>query len=571
MSATPVPLDPVAASSQPAAHTHDGGAPPGERGAFFRNLRFDLVSGFLVFLIALPLCLGISMASGFPAIAGVFTAIIGGVVGSLLSNSALTIKGPAAGLIVIALGSVMELGQGDALRGYKLTLGILVVAGCLQILFGLLRTGVLNELFPTAAVHGMLAAIGIIIFSKQFHTLLGVTPTAKTPIGLLAEIPQSIVHANPEVAAIGILSLIILFGLPRLPFQLTKKIPAPMVVLVLAVPLARYFDLSHEHMYTVFHHSYKVGAQFLVRVPQHLLDAVTTPSFAAVLTPVGIKYVVMFSLVGSLESLLSAKAIDLLDPEKRRTDFNRDLVAIGVGNTLAAWIGGLPMISEIVRSSANLNNGARSRFANLFHGLFLLGFVALLPGLVSQVPLAALGAMLVYTGYRLASPHEFLATYKTGLDEFLVFVITIIATLATDLLVGIGTGMALGLLLIVFRGVPIGLLLPPRVQSVETAPGELLVSVYGSAVFGNWLSLRKKLLSLTETNPRRVTIDLGQTVLIDHTVMVKLKQLKNELAERACLLELTGLEVHIAAAPHPLAARVRRKAAQSVTMGGENG
>jgi MFS superfamily sulfate permease-like transporter len=533
-------------------------APPSNpRPALAESLRRDLLSGFLVFLIALPLCLGISMASGFPPIAGVFTAIGGGIIGCLISDSPLTIKGPAAGLIVIAIGAVQELGQGDMARGYKLALGVCVVAGIIQIGFGLLRTGILGELFPSAAVHGMLAAIGIIICSKQVHTLLGVTPGAKSPFGLLLEIPHSISRLNPEVAVIGGVSLLLLFCIPRLPLPRIRKIPAPMLVLLVAVPMARAFDLSHEHVYTLFHHSYTVGSQLLVRVPSHLLDAVTFPSFAGVLTPIGIKYVVMFALVGSLESLISAKAIDLLDPERRRTDLNRDLLAIGVGNTLAACVGGLPMISEIVRSSANLNNGARSRFANLFHGLFLLGFVALLPHLVQQVPLAALAAMLVYTGLRLASPKEFVHTLQVGKDEFIVFITTIVVTLATDLLIGIGAGMGIALLLYCLRGIPIGLLLPPRLHIAAREQGEYLVAVLGTAVFGNWLMLRRRLLELP--GARRIVLDLSQTVLVDHTVMVKLTQLQADLADQGSRLELTGFDGHAALSQHPLSARLLRR------------
>lgn len=556
MSATPIERNPLPepAADRAAPATPSQTARAGGKGA----LRADILSGFLVFLIALPLCLGISMASGYPPIAGVFTAIIGGITGCLISNSALTIKGPAAGLIVIALGAVQELGHGDLALGYKLALGVCVIAGVIQILFGLLRTGILGELFPSAAVHGMLAAIGIIICSKQLHTLLGVAPVAKAPLGLLAEVPQSLGRLNPEVAIIGAISLIILFGMPRLPWAAVRRIPAPMVVLLVAVPLARYFDLSHEHVYTVFHHDYLVNAKYLVQVPANLLSAVTFPSFAGVLTPVGIKYIVMFALVGSLESLLSAKAIDLLDPLRRRTDMNRDLLAIGVGNTLAALVGGLPMISEIVRSSANLNNGARSRLANLFHGLFLLGFVALLPHLLQQVPLAALAAMLVYTGLRLASPKEFVHTYQVGRDEFIVFMTTIITTLATDLLVGIAAGMAMGLLLCIVRGIPVGLLLPPRLNIARRSDGEYVVAVLGTAVFGNWLSLRRRILELTDA--RRVVLDLSQTAIVDHTVMVKLAQLQSDFSEGGRQLELTGIDRHASLSPHPMAARVLPRA-----------
>ena len=516
-------------------------------------LRADLISGALVSLIALPLSLGIAMASGFPPIAGVLTAIIGGICGTLISNSALTIKGPAAGLIVIVLGAVQELGQGDAMRGYKLTLGIGVVAGLLQIALGLLRTGVLGEIFPTAAVHGMLAAIGIIIIGKQAHTLLGVVPHAKSPLALLAEIPHSIAELNPEVALIGAISLVILFGLPKLPFPRLRKIPGPMLVVLLAIPLGIYFDLSHEHTYTFMHHHYVVSSAYLVRLPGHLMSALTAPSFDAVLTPVGIKYVVMLALVGSLESLLSAKAIDQLDPLRRRTDLNRDLLAVGIGNVLSSLVGGLPMISEIVRSSANLNNGAQSRKANLFHGLFLLACVALRPALLQRIPLAALGAMLVYTGLRLASPQEFVHTYQVGREQLLVFVTTIITTLATDLLVGVAAGVALKAILHKLHGVPVGQMLRGHLLIARPSASEAVASVSGPAVFSNWLSLRKQILALS-TAPA-IRLDLSHAVMVDHTVISKLDQLKEDLSLRGQTLAVEGLDQLHPLSSHPQAAR----------------
>ena len=201
------------------------------------DLRADLVSGFLVFLIALPLCLGIAMASNFPPVTGVVTAVVGGLIATFVGSAELTIKGPAAGLIVIALGAVQELGAGDAVAGYHRTIAVVVIAGVLQVLLSRLRAGELGDFFPSAVVHGMLAAIGVIIVSKQTHTALGVAPIAREPLKLLAEIPHSLANMNPEVALIGILSLVLLFGIPKLPFSWAKKVPAPMVVLLITVPL----------------------------------------------------------------------------------------------------------------------------------------------------------------------------------------------------------------------------------------------------------------------------------------------------------------------------------------------
>jgi MFS superfamily sulfate permease-like transporter len=528
-------------------------AAPSASSSLGSTLRADVVSGALVSLIALPLSLGIAMASGFPPIAGVLTAIVGGLFGTLISNSALTIKGPAAGLIVIVLGAVQELGQGDPARGYKLTLGVGVVAGLVQIALGLLRTGVLGEIFPMAAVHGMLAAIGIIIIGKQAHTLMGVVPQSQTPLLLIAEIPHSIGQLNPEVALIGAIALLILFGLPKLPFGAAKRIPAPMLVVLTAIPLGMLFDLSHEHMYTFMHHHYVVSSAYLVRLPGHLLSALTAPSFAAVSTPAGIKYIIMLALVGSLESLLSAKAIDQLDPQRRRTDLNRDLVAVGVGNVVSSMIGGLPMISEIVRSSANLNNGARSRLANLMHGLFLLACVALLPALLQRIPLAALGAMLVYTGLRLASPKEFIETYHVGREQLAVFVVTIITTLATDLLVGVAAGVGMKLALHLLHGVPVRLLLRSHLSVARTTPVESVASVDGAAVFSNWLSLRKQILALS--TPPAIRLDLSHVILVDHTVLSKLDQLKEDLSQRGQTLAVEGLDQLHPLSEHPQAAR----------------
>ena len=527
------------------------------------SLRPDLIAGAQVALIALPLCLGIAMASGFPPIAGVLTAIVGGLCGTLLSNSALTIKGPAAGLIVIVYGAVQELGQGNAALGYRLTLGIGVVAGLLQILLALLRTGTFGEFFPTAAVHGMLAAIGVIIIGKQAHTMLGVVPTAKSPLGLLAEIPHSLLNLNPEVAAIGALSLLLLVGLPKVPLRFVRRLPLPMLVLLIAIPLGIAFDLSHQHIYTLFHHQYTVGTSFLVRLPAHLLSAVTFPSFDAVMTPIGMKYVVMLTLVGSLESLLSAKAIDELDPHRRRTDLNRDLLAVGVGNLLASSVGGLPMISEIVRSTANLQNGARSRMANLFHGLVLLACVALLPSLLQRIPLAALAAMLVAVGLRLASPHEFTSLYRIGREQLLVFVITLVATLATDLLVGVLVGVLASVVLHIADGVPLRALFPAHVQVARLAD-RIVIHVQDAAIFSNWLSLRGRILQEAaavptpgSVTPQLVHIDVSKARCVDYTVMNKLGQLREDLALRGQQLELVGLEKLQAISSHPMSGRRR--------------
>ena len=568
-------------------------APPPLATTRFGNVRFDAIAGFLVFLIAMPLCLAISRASGFPPVAGIWTAVIGGILTSCLSNAELTIKGPAAGLIVIVAGAVSELGSEfgadlpddqRAFLGYKLALGIGATAGVFQILFGLLRAGRLADFFPLTPVHGMLASIGLIIIAKQIYEVIGVSPPKHAdgsglgPFELFANLPSALASINPEVAAIGLAGLVLLFGLPLLAARITwiKKVPSQLLVLIVAVALgsAYCFDLDHEHTYLFPAHfvdghlengEYTVGPKFLVTIPNVLANpssAFAFPDFRGVITGIGLKYLLLFTLIGSLESLLSAKAIELLDPWKRKTNFDRDLLAVGLANTVTSLVGGLPMISEIVRSKANLDNGARTRGANAFHGVFLLAFVLLFPDLIHRIPLAALGAMLVYTGFRLANPAEFVKTYKVGTEQFVVFVGTIIATLLTDLLIGIAAGIALKLAFHLWNGAPLRGLLWSDVSTVSE-PERVTIVVRKAATFTNWLGLRRVILThAVERN--EVVIDLRDTHLVDHSVMEKLHEMGHDFTESGKTLHVVGLENHLPLSRHPLAARKRRRPAPTL-------
>jgi MFS superfamily sulfate permease-like transporter len=289
-------------------------------------------------------------------------------------------------------------------------------------------------------------------------------------------------------------------------------------------------------------------------VLEHPGEAFALPDFRAVATATGLKYVILFCLIGSLESLLSAKAIELVDPWRRKTNFDRDLLGVGVANTLAASIGALPMISEIVRSKANIDNGARTRNANLFHGLFLLGFVLLFPNLIHRIPLAALGAMLVYTGFRLADPREFVRAYRVGSEQFLVFTGTIIATLATDLLIGIAVGIALEAAFHLRHGCPVKGLLKSDVDAVPEGDRTVVLVVKRAAVFSNWLGLRTAILREAEGRDA-VFIDLSRTRLVDHSVMEKLHELEREFEGVGKRLSVIGLDEHTPLSGHPRAAR----------------
>jgi MFS superfamily sulfate permease-like transporter len=543
------------------------------------------MSGFLVFLIALPLCLAIAKASGFPPIAGVFTAIVGGLVTPFFSNSELTIKGPAAGLIVIVLGCVYDFGFSDGadaaadFKAYRIALGIAVAAGVLQMLLGLLRAGVLAEFFPSAAVHGLLAAIGVIIIAKQVPIALGVGNKGE-PLELLARIPEEFRQMNPQIALIGGVSLLVLFLLPFIKHPALRRIPGPMLVLLVAVPLGMWFDLDHAHTYSLLGHSYSIDPTYLVDVPSKVLGATVAPDaalprfselltgsgwgtlaacflpdFAALATVNGWKWVVLFTLIGSLESLLSAKAIDLLDPAKRKTNFNRDLLAVGLANTLVSCIGGLPMISEIVRSRANIDNGGRTRWANAFHGLFLLAAILLLPSLIHRIPLAALAAMLVYTGFRLASPKEFLHVHHIGREQLVVFVTTLVAVLATDLLEGIAIGILTEVFIHYLNGVPVRSLLKPYVDIEPDGDDTYLVRARYSAVFTNWILFKRRIHHYGIRERKNIVVDLSETHLVDHTVMAKLHDLQRDFEAAGLRLDVVGLDGHVAFSNHPYAGR----------------
>ncbi len=550
----------------------------------------DLISGFLVFLIAMPLCLAIAKASGYPPIAGIWTAVIGGIVCSFLSNSPLTIKGPAAGLIVIVAGSITgfsdlikndpaRLGQLNAQvdlqmvksleitpeadpeklravlleeqlfhRAYRLSIGVGVASGLLQIAFGLFKLGKVIDFFPLPAVHGTLASIGIIIIAKQSYVMLGVKPPDNAdPLQLLGYLPVHAQEAVPWIAFIGLVSLAILFYFYFTTFKLLKKIPAQLVVLIFAI-LAPIVLASLN--------IYELDLTYFVRLPNVLAapsSAFAFPDFSGVFTWVGLETLVLFAMIGSLESLLSARAIDMLDPWKRKTNMDRDLMAVGFANTLTALIGGLPMISEIARSSANINNGGQTRKANRFHGLFLLAFVLLFPGLIQQIPLTCLAAMLIFTGYRLASPNEFVKTYQIGAPQFIVFVGTIIVTLLTDLLVGILAGVCLKVVVNAFSGTPITSTFVAPVKTNTAEDGGRRVEISKSAVFSNWMGVRNKIVC--EGYQKIVIVDLSGTRIVDHSVMEKLHDLSEDFRQAGGELKVIGLEQHEPVSDHPTATR----------------
>lgn len=439
--------------------------------------------------------------------------------------------------------------------GYRLTLAAIVVAGVLQMVFGLFKAGKLSAFFPAPAVHGMLAAIGVIIMTKQVHTVLGVKPHGHETLEVIAEIPHSILHANPDIALIGVICLAVTVIWALLPFKALKKIPAPLVVVLTGIGLGHVFGLETAHMSTLLGPAHQVGPEFLINLPGNLVQGLVFPDFSQVATGRFWGVVMSIALIASLETLLSALAVDKLDVYGRRANLNRDLFAVGVGSTVSGLLGGLPMIAEIVRSSANISNGARTRWANFFHGTFMLLFVVFAPSLIHQIPLAALAALLVYTGFRLASPKEFIHTYKTGPEQLAIFVTTLVCVLATDLLIGVACGIVLKLLIHAFRGVALKDLFRLKFQLNQNETGDYQVHIESSAVFSNLISLKNQLESLPEG--KNLVLDFSKTYLVDHTFMEFVHHFARDYERAGGSCEIKGLEQHTPASAHPLASRKR--------------
>ncbi len=516
-----------------------------------QNFTKDALAGFLVFLLAMPLSLGIAKASGFPMIFGLVTAIVGGVVVSFFMGSRLSIKGPAAGLIVIASGSVAAFGDGTI--GWHLALGAVVVAGLVQIVFGVLKLGKLADFFPSAAIHGMLAAIGIIIMAKQLHLVLGIDPAilkGKEPIELLTMLPSSIMHENAHMTEIGLACLLILILMSYIKNQKIKKIPAPLVVLAVSIPLGFALHIKTESQIANFA-LVKIGS-----FQEAFAEGLINVDFSGMFTQTGvfIQYVILYALIGSIESLLTAKAVDGMDPYKRKTNFDTDLIGVGIGNTISGILGGLPMISEVARSSANVGYGAQTRWANFFHGLFLLLAVLFAVPFIEMIPNVALAAMLIFVGFRLAHPKEFIHMWHIGKEQFLVFTVTVIVTVSTDLLIGVASGIILEFIINLINGASFTSLFKPFMM-VEISEDEknYTISVEHSAIFSNYISLKKQLNQLPRK--KNLIVDFTNVKLIDRTVMEHMDDMAKDYRESGGTFEIIGLEAHKALSSHPFATR----------------
>ncbi|MGY8939934.1 MAG: SulP family inorganic anion transporter, partial [Flavobacteriales bacterium] len=364
---------------------------------FLGEIPQNLFSGFVVSLIALPLGLGLALASGAPPISGIIAAIVGGIVVSLLGGSKVTITGPGNGLVVVILSAITILGEGNAYQGYLFTLAAIVISGILLIILGFLRMGALGDFFPSSAIQGMLAAIGIGIFAKQIHVMFGNLNAKGSIIELLIQIPEGIIHfvstserSSFYAGLIGIISLLIMVFYSKIRNRYFQLIPAPMWIVVLSVGLYYYFELFTTA-------AYPIDTSLLIDLPNDVFGSFAFPDFGKIYELEFIGAVISITLIASIESLLSIKAVDKLDPLKRRSNINKDIRALGLATVISGFLGGLNVVTVIARSSVNVNNKGSNRSANFFHALFLVAFILLFATELRKIPLAALAAILVFT------------------------------------------------------------------------------------------------------------------------------------------------------------------------------
>lgn len=485
------------------------------------NLKANFVSGFTVFLIALPLSIGISVASGAPPTAGLLSAIVGGLVASVISGSYVTISGPAAGLIVVVLECINSLGKGDALRGFQLMLAAAVIAGALQILMGLLRLGTIGLAVPINALHGMMASIGVTIMVKQLYVLGGIKPQSKNLIAQIIELPSRIFDENYVVLAVGISCLVLVIAVNKMNF-IKKFIPPALFAVIAGYALSLFVDIPHDHFVNIFNHSYHVGPEFLLSIPTQFSEYFQHPLFEDMGSSEFVKAVITICLVASIESLLSTYAVDKLDPLKRTSNLNMDLISKGASNMLLGFIGGLPIISEIVRSTANVSSGATNRVSNFLHGFFILVFILLFPQVLSQIPLTAFAAILIFVGFRLANPMQLIHIYHAGQKQIIIFMVTLITTLSTDLLIGIFTGTLVELILNALQVQSFKDLFQMKTD-IKSSAEETTIKVHQACVFTNMLFLKKKIESC---DSRVLTLDFDPSSFVDTTTRELLANLQ---------------------------------------------
>jgi MFS superfamily sulfate permease-like transporter len=540
--------------------------------AGLRHWRYDLSAGLQVALVSLPLSLGIAVASGAPPITGVISAIIAGLIFPFLGGAYVTISGPAAGLAPALLAGMLTLGNGDLAAGYPLLLVAICITGLVQIVLSMVNAGRFAIFLPVTVVEAMLAAIGIMIIVKQIPPLLGdLAPLSKDMLTAIVKLPESLTRIEWPVMLIGALCLFLMFFLNSTRIAALKRLPPALIVAVVGILLGYLFDLD---------------ARYLISMPDDILKGgITLPAFEDVwqrteLWGSVVIVVMTLTLIDGIESLATIAAVDKIDPFQRKSHANTTLRAMGVSNMLSSIFGGLTIIPGGVKSRANIDAGGRTLWANFYNAVFLVIFLFLAKDLISRVPLAAIGAILIYVGWRLCEYRVFQKTYAIGRDQMVIFIITIVAILATDLLFGILTGIAAEIAMLAY-------LLSPSFRVVLTgrltyshAAGLLLRNLFdlfrspvikvkhedlsgrphyqitlGSVVCFNLLPLDKLLQSL----PADAAVTLAASEsghIIDHTAMEYLHNFQENCLREGRAFRLMGLENYYQFTPHSLSARM---------------
>ena len=522
------------------------------------NWKSDLIAAVSVALIALPLSLGIALAAGAPAMSGIFSAIVGGVVTTLYRGGHISVNGPAKGVIgVILLGiTLMDDGSGQA---FNYVLAAVVISGLIQMLLGILKLGRLADIFHSSVIHGILAAIGIIIFAKQIHVAMGTHSDSPSIIQNLIDAVVFLPKANPFVLLIAITGLFLLLFHSKTNSRFFHLLPAPMWVIALSIPFVYAFNFFDQQTLSFFGKPFEVGPHFLLDIPNTITDSIMHPNFSKINTIEFWTTVFSILIITSIESLAIAKAVDKIDPYKRKTDLNKDLTGIGISTVAAGLIGGLPIIAVIIRSTVNIHNGAKTKWSNMYQGLLLLVFIVILSPIMRQVPLCAFAILLVYTGFKLASPAVFKQAYKQGTEQLIFFVGTMILTLYTNLLIGLLGGLILALVThMLLARVSIAqffkMVYHPRTKLLKRQDGSFDLKIRGIANFLGILRANKLVAQIP--SGADVNIDLSETRLVGITYMDFLVEfLKNQRASGGKAF-ITGLDAHVSSSTYNRALKI---------------
>ncbi len=505
-----------------------------------KYLKSDLPSGLVVFLVALPLCLGIAIASGAEAnpFSGLIAGIIGGLVVGALSNSPLSVSGPAAGLATLVSGAILALG---GIENFSLFLCAVVLAGIIQIVLGALKLGGIANYIPGSVIKGMLTSIGILIIAKQIPHLFGRDRDNKGHVTELFEYGNEDWHElliplqkiEVGVAVISIVSILVMILWDRSPLK--KKIPfipSALVAVVVAIVINQIWITTGSKM-EITESSHLVNLP-IASNPKEFLGFFTLPDFSGFTNGTVIMYGFIIAIIASLETLLSIEAIDNLDPERRVTNTNKELFAQGVGNTVSGLIGGLPITSVIVRSSANVNAGAKTKLSTIFHATLLLVSVILIPVLLNKIPLAALAAILVLTGWKLAKPAVFKGFWKAGKYQFIPFIVTVVVIIAIDLFAVVPALSGKGLIIGVFAGIiaATGAILHGNLKNSYFFHKEnykegnvITIKLSEEVSFLNKAAIRQTLDHMPENSS--VVIDASNTRYIDYDVLQLIKEFRD--------------------------------------------